>query len=161
MKEIELSNNVLIKKQKTINIVYGGVILIVVVIAILLYRSVTMKQRHNVELSRKQEQIVKQAEELRASNLEIEKINANLEAMVTVRTKKIKDQNELLTEYAYFNAHQVRGPLARILGLITVLHLEFNHDSFGPYMDMLQQAGLELDGAIKNINEQLDGIEME
>jgi signal transduction histidine kinase len=96
---------------------------------------------------------------LKASNLEIEKINANLEVVVNERTKKIKDQNELLTEYAYFNSHQVRGPLARILGLISVLHLEFNRDSFGPYIDMLHQASTELDEAIKNINDQLDGLD--
>jgi tetratricopeptide (TPR) repeat protein len=161
LKEIDVRKATLINKQKTINVIYAIVTVIVVVIAILLYRSMRMKQRHNAELANKQEEIMRQSEELRTSNLEIEKINANLEFQVRTRTKKIKDQNELLTEYAYFNAHQVRGPLARILGLISVLHLEFNRKDFGPYIDMLRQAGTELDDAIKNINEQLDGVDIE
>jgi tetratricopeptide (TPR) repeat protein len=159
LKAIESSHNTIIKKQETINIVYAVAMLVVVVIAVLLYRTVKMKHRHNLELATQQEEIVTQSEKLRASNLEIEKINANLEGLINIRTKKIKDQNELLTDYAYFNAHQVRGPLARILGLISVLHLEHNKSSFGPYMEMLEQAGLELDAAIKNINDQLDNID--
>jgi tetratricopeptide (TPR) repeat protein len=48
LKRIEISNSALINKQRIINGIYGVVTVIVVVIAILLYRSVTMKQRHNM-----------------------------------------------------------------------------------------------------------------
>jgi signal transduction histidine kinase len=98
------------------------------------YRNIRLKEKHSVE---------------------IERVNANLEALVDQRTKTIQEKNEVLTEYAYFNAHQIRGPLARILGLISVLDLEFSRDSFGPYMHMLHQAGTDLDSAIRKINTML------
>jgi hypothetical protein len=49
--------------------------------------------------------------------------------------------------------------LARILGLISVLDLEFKRDSFGPYMSMLQKAGTDLDDAIKEINSMLNTVD--
>lgn len=55
---------------------------------------------------------------------EIEVINNNLESMVKERTAKIMEHEKLFIEFAHINAHRVRGPLARILGLIKVIDLE-------------------------------------
>lgn len=155
LKTIELSNNTIIKKQQTINIIYGAILVIILAVAFLLYRSVRLKQQHNNELAEKQEEILRQSEELASQNIEMEKINTNLETLVEERTKTIKEQHERLIEYAYFNSHQIRGPLARILGLISIVDLEFK-DAFGPYTQMLNQAGTDLDIAIRKVNELLD-----
>jgi tetratricopeptide (TPR) repeat protein len=138
LRTIEANNSTIIKKQQALNLLYAIALGVIVIVALVLYRNIKMKARHSIE---------------------IEKINANLETTVQERTKTIQEQNEILREYAYFNAHQVRGPLARILGLIVVLDLEFSKDSFGPYMDMLHQAGTDLDDAIKEINTMLNTVE--
>ncbi|MGC4022302.1 MAG: tetratricopeptide repeat protein [Cyclobacteriaceae bacterium] len=155
LRTIESKNNTIIKKQQVINIVYGVVLIIIVGITFALYRNVRLKQSHNIELAMKQEKILKQTDELKLKNAEIERVNSNLEVLVDERTNIIREQHQRLIDYAYFNAHQIRGPLARILGLISVINLEYQ-GSYGPYIKMLDQAGNDLDSAIKKVNDLLN-----
>jgi tetratricopeptide (TPR) repeat protein len=155
LKTIDLKNNSLIKKQQLINLVYGVTLIVIIVIAIVQYRTVRLKQRLNNELAEKQQKILKQTEELTLKNAEIERVNSNLEQLVNERTNTIQQQHERLIEYSYFNAHQIRGPLARILGLISVINIEYK-DSYGSYLEMLNQAGNDLDTAIKKVNDLLN-----
>lgn len=155
LKTIDLKNNSLIKKQQLINVVYGVALVIILVIAVVQFRTVRLKQRLNNELGEKQMKILKQTEELTLKNAEIERVNSNLEQLVNERTNTIQEQHERLIEYSYFNAHQIRGPLARILGLISVINVEYK-GSYGPYLQMLNQAGNDLDTAIKKVNDLLN-----
>lgn len=157
LKTLDSKNTDIIKKQQTINGIYVVALLVFVVVAFLQFRNAKIKNRLNVELEKKQEKILRQSEELKAINQEIEKINTNLEKTVEERTKTITEKNKLLMEYAYFNSHQIRGPLARILGLIQVLNMEYK-DSFGGHLNMLQQAGNDLDDAIHKINRLIDDV---
>lgn len=154
LKELEAQDEAIIRKQRALNYSYASALVVVVVIAVLLYRNIRLKQKHNDELNHKQELIVKHSEELEAKNLEIEKTNSNLEALVQLRTQMIMEKNRLLMEYAYFNSHRVRGPLARILGLLVVMDLE-QHVNNSDYIEMLRHAGKELDEAIRHINAQI------
>src|SRR5204862_3410314 len=122
--------------QQVLNLLYAGALAVIIIVAMVLYRNIRLKEKHSVE---------------------IERVNANLEALVDQRTKTIQEKNEVLTEYAYFNAHQIRGPLARILGLINIFNLE-KKDSQEKQLAMLQQAGNELDDAIKKINKLIDDV---
>ena len=63
--------------------------------------------------------------ELTSSNEEIKNNNQNLEQRVADRTQYLKMQNEQLKEYAYINAHLLRGPMCSILGLVQLME---NHD---------------------------------
>jgi signal transduction histidine kinase len=157
LKTLDARNTVIIKKQQTINTIYAVALVVIIIIAFLQFRNAKIKSQLNTELEKKQEKIIRQSEELKASNLEIEKINANLEKIIEERTRTIKEKNKLLREYAYFNSHQIRGPLARILGLISLVKLE-HKDNFGPHMQMLQQAGDDLDDAIDKINKLIDDV---
>ena len=49
---------------------------------------------------------------------EINFLNQNLEQLVVERTQEIKEKNAQLSEYIFTNSHRVRGPIARILGLM-------------------------------------------
>jgi tetratricopeptide (TPR) repeat protein len=160
LKTLDARNSVIIKKQQTINAIYAVALIVIIIIAILLFRSAKIKSQLNTELEKKQEKIIRQSEELRASNLEIEKINSNLEKIIEERTRTIKEKNKLLREYAYFNSHQIRGPLARILGLVALVNIEYK-DNFGPHLQMLQQAGNDLDDAIDTINKLIDDVGQE
>ncbi len=59
--------------------------------------------------------------ELKKSNEEIRNINLNLENHVNERTQHLEIQNKQLSEYAYINAHLLRGPLCSILGLVHLM----------------------------------------
>jgi len=121
-----------IREQRIINTATIAGVVIMIGVSLLLYKNMRTKQKLNMQLREKQDEILAQteeltaqAEELRSSNEEMEAINANLESIVNDRTRVILDQNQKLRDYAYFNAHQVRGPLASILGLVAILELEF------------------------------------
>ncbi|RAW01410.1 tetratricopeptide repeat protein [Pseudochryseolinea flava] len=90
-------------------------------------------------------------------NEDIHKMNENLEAMVQERTEKIKFQNQKLIEFTFFTAHEVRGPVARILGLIELSKLdEIQADEKIQILKRLEEAGLELDEVIRQINRKME-----
>ncbi|GHN01775.1 hypothetical protein WSM22_32640 [Cytophagales bacterium WSM2-2] len=101
-------------------------------------------------------------EELTASNEQIKSVNDNLEKMVDERTKKINDQLQQLLKYAHMNSHEVRAPLARMLGLIQLLKMENNHEIREDMLDKLYASSKELDQVIKSmthlLNEEIEGI---
>ncbi|WP_175402802.1 GAF domain-containing protein [Mangrovivirga cuniculi] len=63
-------------------------------------------------------------ERLIKKQLEIAELNSNLESMVYERTRKIQDMNKKLTRYAFINAHKIRGPLCRLLGLQILIEMD-------------------------------------
>ncbi len=100
-------------------------------------------------------------DELNQQQEEILSINNHLESLVEIRTLEIKKQNELLRNYAYFNAHKVRGPLARILGLIYLVKIETPQQTadFLDFIQRLEVCANELDFTIREINEILSDEE--
>ena len=95
-------------------------------------------------------------ESLLKLNADINKINTNLETMVQERTEEIKQQNQKLIEYAFFTAHEVRGPLARILGLVELAKLKELHHDREEILMRLENAANELDDVIRTINRKLE-----
>jgi tetratricopeptide (TPR) repeat protein len=139
------------QEQRTLNLIVMAVLVLSIGVSIALFRKNNTIQNLNQDLSEKNSEILAQAEELKATNDEIEAINENLENLVKERSQKVIEQNQKLTEYAFFNAHKVRGPLARILGLINIFELELKNASLLSYSEMLKKAGTDLDASIKEI----------
>jgi tetratricopeptide (TPR) repeat protein len=137
--------------------------LIVCVLAFIYYKALQENkqarinlQKLNSEIQEKNEEITAQAEELIEANHEIASINENLESLVNEKTTKILQQNGIMTEYAFHNAHKVRGPLARILGLVGLIKLENTTKADLPYLiNEIEKASVELDEVIRDINSRL------
>src|SRR5690606_10288477 len=62
-------------------------------------------------------------------NMELERVKHSLEERVVERTtvlqqlnEELIDQNTKLEQFAFITAHNIRGPVARIQGLINLLH---------------------------------------
>lgn len=68
--------------------------------------------------------------------------------------------NETLFNYAYLNAHKVRGPLARLLGLIEISRLDKELDYKWCFEQIGVEAG-EVDKVLKKITDELSDIEHE
>lgn len=100
--------------------------------------------------------------EVYAQNEVIASYSRSLEVLVEERTKDIQSLNQKLIEYAFFNSHKVRGPLARILGLIYLIRLTTaaNENAsihvVDDQIDMLDKSATELDDVIKAITVLLD-----
>jgi signal transduction histidine kinase len=105
----------------------------------------------NQKLEQANEELLEQSEELFA-------LNNNLENIVDEKISEIVAKNKKLEEYAFFNAHKVRGPLARILGLCLLLE-EFpamNMTERDFIIDNINKSAKELDEVVKTINDILD-----
>ena len=80
----------------------------------------------------------------------IKRINFSLEEKVKERTKELESRNAVIEQYAFANAHLVRGPLARILGLAALLEME--GEKTEELRDLLRSAQ-SLDEVIREINQ--------
>ncbi len=100
--------------------------------------------------------IERQNEELKDKQTEIEKINAELEQRVLSRTKDLELQNEKLAEYAFINAHLLRGPLCRVKGLANLLEMDEMKNDFEILLQRMQLSVKELDDVVLRINQTLE-----
>lgn len=94
--------------------------------------------------------------QLEASHEEVTLLNENLEQIILERTERIKLQLSKLQKYAYSNSHEVRGPLARILGLINILENESNVQTKLNIINMVKTESIELDLVIRKMNRILE-----
>lgn len=94
--------------------------------------------------------------DLHASNEEVKTLNENLEKLVLERTTKINKQFEQLKRYVDINAHEVRAPLARLLGLLSLLKIETDEALKVDLLDKINSSSEELDAIIKKMNSLLE-----
>jgi len=82
-------------------------------------------------------------------------MNQNLEKLVESRTKEIRLKNEQLMRYSYDNAHKVRGPLARIMGLVYLAKIDKTTDP-SEIIDIINQESNDMDEIVRSISAELD-----
>lgn len=110
-------------------------------------------ETYNAQLESLNDELMMKQIELVDHKKEIRSIQNNLELIVKNRTKELEDKNLELEEYAYDNAHLVRGPLSNILGLLNILKIESDHHNIGDadLNEIMSHAGA-LDQMIRKIN---------
>jgi tetratricopeptide (TPR) repeat protein len=119
-----------ITTQQTIVVVSVLALGLMIGVALIIFSSRQKIKKTNQKLQaayqdgqEKQEEILAQNEELRHQQTEISNLNNHLEDLVKEKTATILARNAQLNEYAHFNAHQLRAPIATIMGLYEVLKL--------------------------------------
>lgn len=117
-----------------------------------------MNQKILSKLKAKTDEIEAHNEELKISQESLNEINQNLEELVAKKTVNIVLQNKKLLEYAHINAHHVRGPLARILGLLLLASMENNVD-YQMFLNKIECEITEIEGVFESISKELDGSE--
>jgi len=110
----------------------------------------------NFSVSEKNEEITRQANKLAEAYENMWKINQRLEEEVNLRTEKIRLQNKKLIEYTNFNSHKIRGPLASILGLLSLMQAEEMSDASKEMLQMLNTLSNELDLIVREFTQRLD-----
>jgi tetratricopeptide (TPR) repeat protein len=141
-----------ISAQRWIIATIGVFLLFTTITAFLLFRIYRQKQKVNQQLSELNKQVSER-------NEEISLINENLEREVQRRTEKIRAQNEKLIEFAFLNAHKVRGPLARILGLSMLIKREMTLEEIRELNEKVQANALELDTVIREVGKRIEAEE--
>jgi signal transduction histidine kinase len=86
-------------------------------------------------------------------NAEIKLRNENLEQEVSTRTKELVEYNQQLEQFAFISSHNLRAPVARILGLGQLLELPGNTSEEEKMIKgKLIFTTQELDRVVKDLN---------
>ncbi|WNB17063.1 ligand-binding sensor domain-containing protein [Marivirga arenosa] len=109
-------------------------------------------QRMNDEIQAQNEELISQSEEI-ATN------NERLEEIVQDRTRKLREQNDRLSKYAFMNSHELRGPICRMIGLLNLLKLS-QQTEYEKILSLIQETGKELDIITRHINKLLDNVDL-
>jgi signal transduction histidine kinase len=109
----------------------------------------------NLELHEKSNEVLAQNEELLQVKDSLNALNEDLERVVNERTKKIQIQNEILLRYNYSNAHHLRGPVARLLGLASLYEIDSGLEADFIIKKMVNEAK-DIDTVVRQINDLLE-----
>jgi ligand-binding sensor domain-containing protein/signal transduction histidine kinase len=126
------------------------------VVLIILFRTRNIK-RINRELeeavSQKTEEIKAQNKILTEQREVMAQQNENLEEEVAKRTKELVEYNHQLEQFAFIAAHNLRAPVARILGLGQLLDLtKADSEEREKIYPKLVNTTQELDGVVHDLN---------
>lgn len=80
---------------------------------------------------------------------ELKQCQTALEAMIIEQATALEERNRQLADFAFLNSHKMRGPLARILGLVDVLKLADSRDQEVECLRFIVQSAEELDQAFR------------
>lgn len=114
-------------------------------------RTALLEHKINLEIV-----VERRTAELALANKSLTYLNENLDDLVKHRSAKIEEQLSLIVRYAHMNSHEVRAPLARILGLLYIIDKEDDDDSKADLQKQLNRAAMELDEVVKKMNRLLE-----
>ncbi|HNP18697.1 MAG TPA: hypothetical protein PKL31_09710 [Fulvivirga sp.] len=122
---------------------------------------ITLSDKYNrrilSELQSQSDEIEAQNEELIQSQDKLNEFNIHLEELVSTKTQNILDQNKVLLKYAHANAHYVRGPVARLLGLVRLSKIDTTLD-YPLLFSKIECEIKEMDIVIKEQSDELNRL---
>ncbi|MDZ7608133.1 MAG: hypothetical protein U5K79_21715 [Cyclobacteriaceae bacterium] len=113
-------------------------------------------QAREIELYEINEELRVTNEELQTANEEIKAHNDNLDDLVKMRSERIEEQLSLFHKYTHINSHEVRAPLARLLGLLNLLEYDNDKTEAISLIGKLKESAKELDDVVRNMNRLLE-----
>lgn len=120
---------------------------------------VEIRAKKNVLLKNKQLELA--LETIQEKNNQINQIVENQQQVIEDRTKSVVEKNEQLKKLSRLNAHKVREPLSRILGLIQIVE-HMPPTELPAILNKLSVSAKDLDEALQIvINKSLEDIEEE
>ena len=141
-KEAQLKNSQL-SQRNLLLIIGGGGGLFLILVIFLLYRNNIERTKHNLLLAdynnNLQLQVEKQTHDLQKTNLELIKHNNQLE------------------QFGYIASHNLRSPVARIMGLTSLAKMEeTSPEDIDEILEKLHESSLDLDEIIRDLNNILE-----
>lgn len=140
------------QKQSLLIFAIATGLLLTTILVIVLFQYNRAHLKANQTLMKLNAEIHAQKEKITQQSQALKEVNLHLEEIVAERTSELKIQNEKLLNFASHNSHKVRGPLARILGMIYAVEEKYITD----YEFVIKNIGIasrEMDLVITEINE--------
>ncbi|CAN5283537.1 hypothetical protein BH23BAC1_BH23BAC1_10020 [soil metagenome] len=159
LKDLEISQT---KAKSTFLTIILLMSVTVIILIFLMYRIKEIQGKalklKNFQISRQKREIELQKEILQSNNTKLEKaqnvisdqntrlskMNKNLDKLVKAKTEELSQTNKelekALTEldtFIYKSSHDIKGPLARLLGLCNVALMDVKHKKAREYFNML------------------------
>ncbi|SFE84725.1 tetratricopeptide repeat-containing sensor histidine kinase [Thermoflexibacter ruber] len=174
--KIELEKKQVEVENRTLLLYLGGIFIVfITLITVILFYSNQRQKKANSLLLKQKEEMFKQKQQIEKQNMslqslneeisqqkeEIETLNNQLEQLVQDRTNQLKitvdnlsKQNQDLAQFSYIVSHNLRSPVARILGLINIFNENKYEDEFNKQIIAhLKQTTSELDTVIKDLTQ--------
>jgi len=82
--------------------------------------------------------------DVKEKNDQLEEYNARLENMVRQRTKQLLQTNEELDQFVYRSAHDLKGPISRIMGLCYLGSLENRDKKVSELLKLMEGCSIEM-----------------
>lgn len=144
----------------------SGVLFTMFIVVFFIWRNNRVQKILNQKLSYQKKQIESKnealqasEEELRQNQEELRTLNNHLEALVEERTRKLFQTNQKLSEYAFFNAHKLRAPIATILGLYEILGLDNTTEDREFIFSKIKETIIHLDQVVRQSQNLLNELE--
>lgn len=113
----------------------------------------------NKGIQERNEEIQAQSEELIQSNRTIHELNEHLGMTVEEKTSSLKKTNEELIrsnnnlqQFSYVVSHNLRGPIARLLGLTSILKTLPPGEEQDKFIELTHQSGTDLDNIVTDLS---------
>lgn len=156
LKTIQKSQDRYIKAQNFLIFIISIALIILGLLLWMLTRQRRKLFHVNELLLQKNEEIESQANQLYTLNKHLHQLNTSLENRIKERTSILEKQNKVLAEYAFFNAHRLRAPVASILGLLNLIdQLKLSKED-SIIIEHLKTSGKELDNIIYELSKNLE-----
>lgn len=147
-----------VNQRNTLIIAVIMLLILTLALANAFYTQRTVQKKANKDLSLKNSQIEQQnleiqsqAIKLKSLNDNLEGLNQNLEEKIRARTELLEEQNKQLKDYAFIHAHELRAPLANILGLVELIRHANLSDKEKETVEHLYTSTAQLDKVIQEI----------
>ena len=120
-------------------------------------------QAQSEELMQSQESLLTAHNEIDRQKKELEKQNLKLEESLDVKSKDLLNtnqqlvvQNHELQQFSYTVSHNLRGPVASMLGLMNIYHLSESTDEKSSIFSLMEKSAQSLETVIHDLNKIID-----
>ena len=162
--------NSLLREQIEAKVFQQKLYIVIVLLSVLsvgfLTYAIAVKRRDFKLLKIQNDEIAAQSEELRALTDELaaqgealQRSNEVLEEKVNERTARLSTKNAQLTQYAFFNAHKLRSPIATLLGLKQLLRVSTSPVEKDEIMNRIFTTAESFDEVVRESQKILDDFD--
>jgi len=113
---------------------------------------------HNEQLVLQQEEIHRQRLALAEKNEKLEEAYSNIEKKVDHQTRDLQktnleliERNSRLEQFSYIISHNLRAPIARLVGLSDILHHATSDEERSHMIDLMVKSTVDFDSVIKDL----------
>ena len=120
-------------------------------------------QAQSEELMQSQDSLLTAHNEIERQKKELEKQNLKLEESLDVKSKDLLNtnqqlvvQNHELQQFSYTVSHNLRGPVASMLGLMNIYHLSESSEEKSSIFSLMEKSAQSLETVIHDLNKIID-----